>query len=275
MTNEEKFELLYKGLKRHGYHNAIFKVGDAKFEEGKDITCELYQHVVGGSIIVKWFEDGAYWLVIPSGDDTSKIIFSNESPISEEHQHAIVNHFENVYGDIDGVDYPDVWVGEVCWTFDIEDYCWTSDIGYVRYINRNEVAFEYLTDFKDGIVWEASDNRPVKDAGTGRCKLYDFDGAEWANNPFSEPPIDPVETNEPDERKHKHYFKDVRHLDFIDVYRVIDLWEVSDPCLQHIIKKCLAAGKRGHKDEDKDFQDIFDSAARALEMRNEDKNEII
>ena len=34
-------------------------------------------------------------------------------------------------------------------------------------------------------------------------------------------------------RKHNHYFKDVKHLDTIDVYRVLALFGVGDPCLQH------------------------------------------
>ena len=36
---------------------------------------------------------------------------------------------------------------------------------------------------------------------------------------------------------HEHYFKDVTHLKTIDVYRVLDLFDVSNPCVQHAIKK--------------------------------------
>ena len=34
--------------------------------------------------------------------------------------------------------------------------------------------------------------------------------------------------------KHSHYYKDVSNLNLIDVYRVLDLFEVTDPCLQII-----------------------------------------
>ena len=34
-----------------------------------------------------------------------------------------------------------------------------------------------------------------------------------------------------------HYFKDVSNLKHIDVYRVLILFGVTDPCLQHAIKK--------------------------------------
>jgi hypothetical protein len=47
--------------------------------------------------------------------------------------------------------------------------------------------------------------------------------------------------------KYPHYFKDVKHLDSIDVYRVLELFEVSDPCVQHAVKKLLCLGKRGAK----------------------------
>lgn len=72
-----------------------------------------------------------------------------------------------------------------------------------------------------------------------------------------------------DQREHSHYFKDVRHLDFIDVYRVIDLWELKDPALQHALKKLLVPGNRGHKDIQKDVQDVIDSCKRWQEMQAE------
>ena len=56
--------------------------------------------------------------------------------------------------------------------------------------------------------------------------------------------------------KHSHYFKNVRHLDGIDVYRVLELFNVTDPCLQHAIKKLLCAGGRGAKDIEQPLYDI-------------------
>ncbi len=72
------------------------------------------------------------------------------------------------------------------------------------------------------------------------------------------------------ERKHGHYFKDVSRLDSIDVYRVLLLWGVSDPCLQHAIKKLLCAGQRGAKSAEKDVREAIDSCLRWEEMRVED-----
>lgn len=70
--------------------------------------------------------------------------------------------------------------------------------------------------------------------------------------------------------KHNHYFKDVSHLKSIDVYRIIDLYNVTNPCIQHALKKVLVAGGRGAgKDVSKDIQEAIDSLERWKEMQTE------
>lgn len=71
-------------------------------------------------------------------------------------------------------------------------------------------------------------------------------------------------------RPFSHYFRDVRQLDGIDVYRVLKLFEVTDPALQHAIKKLLVPGVRGAKDRRKDLEEAVVSIQRALEMMDED-----
>lgn len=56
----------------------------------------------------------------------------------------------------------------------------------------------------------------------------------------------------------------------VDVYDVLKAFEVTCPALQHLIKKALCVGIRGHKDEAQDLQDIIDSAHRAMELHNEE-----
>lgn len=74
-------------------------------------------------------------------------------------------------------------------------------------------------------------------------------------------------------KRHRHYHKSVAGLESVDVYRVLKLFEVTDPCLQHAIKKLLVAGGRGAgKDVAKDVQEAADSCVRFLEMRHEDIN---
>ena len=70
---------------------------------------------------------------------------------------------------------------------------------------------------------------------------------------------------------HDHYFKDVTHLKTIDVYRVLDLFGVSNPCVQHAIKKLLCAGQRSVKDERRDVEEAVSSLVRCLEMQTEDE----
>ena len=74
--------------------------------------------------------------------------------------------------------------------------------------------------------------------------------------------------------KHSHYKKDVRHLDYIDVYRIIELYELHDPCFQHALKKILVPGARGHKDLTKDINDIIDTMQRKLEMMAENEKKL-
>ena len=50
----------------------------------------------------------------------------------------------------------------------------------------------------------------------------------------------------------------------VDVYAVLNAFKVTDPALQHLIKKSLCAGLRGHKDTEQDLHDIIDSAHKAL-----------
>lgn len=55
----------------------------------------------------------------------------------------------------------------------------------------------------------------------------------------------------------------------VDVYRVLDAFAVTDPCLQHLIKKALCVGVRGHKDVSTDLNDILLSAEKAVELNNQ------
>lgn len=70
---------------------------------------------------------------------------------------------------------------------------------------------------------------------------------------------------------HNHYFKDVSGLQQIDVYRVIELFDVPAGPIDHAVKKLLCAGNRGHKDLDRDIQDAIDSLVRWQAMRAEDQ----
>lgn len=52
----------------------------------------------------------------------------------------------------------------------------------------------------------------------------------------------------------------------IDVYDVLQAFEVVNPALQHLVKKALCAGLRGHKKREQDLVEILESAKRAIEL---------
>lgn len=52
----------------------------------------------------------------------------------------------------------------------------------------------------------------------------------------------------------------------VDVYDILDTFGVTCPALQHLAKKALNAGIRGHKNMEQDLDDIIKSAIRAKEL---------
>lgn len=67
------------------------------------------------------------------------------------------------------------------------------------------------------------------------------------------------------------YSREIKTGIYADVYDVLKAWGVRNPALQHLIKKALQAGNRGHKDLMEDLQDIVDSAKRAIELEMKDE----
>lgn len=68
-----------------------------------------------------------------------------------------------------------------------------------------------------------------------------------------------------------HYFKALPPgCTHIDVYRVLSLFEVTDPALQHAAKKLLCAGARGAKDQGQDIAEAIATLQRWQQMRDEE-----
>lgn len=67
---------------------------------------------------------------------------------------------------------------------------------------------------------------------------------------------------------HSKYDRQVKGVT-IDVYDVLQAFNVTNPALQHLIKKALCAGLRGHKDRRQDLNEILESAKRAIELEKE------
>ena len=65
------------------------------------------------------------------------------------------------------------------------------------------------------------------------------------------------------------YLKEIKPGVFVDVYDVLAAWGVRNPALQHLIKKALQPGGRGHKDLVTDLREVYQSAERALQIEAE------
>jgi len=65
---------------------------------------------------------------------------------------------------------------------------------------------------------------------------------------------------------HSKYHREIRPGVFVDVYDVLHAWRVTNPALQHLIKKALQPGERGHKTMMEDLNDIVVSANRAYDL---------
>lgn len=72
-------------------------------------------------------------------------------------------------------------------------------------------------------------------------------------------------------KEFSHYYKKVPY-EHVDVYRVLELFQVHDPAIQHAVKKLLVAGGRGHKNLEKDVREAIASLNRWIEMREEENN---
>ncbi|UGV22602.1 hypothetical protein PHLEASOLO_74 [Escherichia phage vB_ EcoD_Phleasolo] len=74
---------------------------------------------------------------------------------------------------------------------------------------------------------------------------------------------------------HSKYNREIIGLDgtltTVDVYRVLDAFQVTDPAIQHAIKKMLCTGLRGHKDYLTDIDDSIESLRKAKELYGQKK----
>lgn len=70
-----------------------------------------------------------------------------------------------------------------------------------------------------------------------------------------------------------HYYKHCPY-EYIDVYRVLELFGVTDQAIGHAIKKLLVAGNRGQKNFEKDISEAIATLNRKLEMMKEDNVEV-
>lgn len=137
--------------------------------------------------------------------------------------------------------------------------------------------WKYLKGYEDDFAGHDTAYLVVKSGGTGEIFYLSMDYAgrieviEGCGDvviAYREPITDEQELNDcigAPEADNK-YLHEIKPGIFIDVYDVLMAWNVTNPALQHLIKKALQAGDRGHKSREQDLQDIIDSAIRAKEL---------
>lgn len=82
-------------------------------------------------------------------------------------------------------------------------------------------------------------------------------------------PVVPQATPE-NAKKYNHYFVRVPFT-HIDVYRLLELFKVTDNAIGHAIKKLLVPGLRGGKPTKQDIIEARDTLNRRIEMWDEDE----
>lgn len=53
-----------------------------------------------------------------------------------------------------------------------------------------------------------------------------------------------------------------------DVYDILQAYEITNPAIQHAVKKILKAGQRGYKDKSQDYDEAIQSIERAKELES-------
>lgn len=129
----------------------------------------------------------------------------------------------------------------------------------------------YGTEFAGELIWGNTLNNPITE-----WRLADNSSSD-EDQPEPVPPshvalgdeLVPTDVTTEQDKKHSHYFKKCGY-DYVDVYRVLKMFDVTDPCISHAAKKLLVSGGRGFKDIEHDIQDVIDTLVRWQEMRKED-----
>lgn len=57
----------------------------------------------------------------------------------------------------------------------------------------------------------------------------------------------------------------------IDPYRICKVYNITDPAIQHALKKLLRLGRGSEKDEENDVEEAIQSLERWQEMREEER----
>lgn len=153
----------------------------------------------------------------------------------------------------------------------IDDLKFAREIGATHWSNR------YGVFHRDGGVWHESSW--VKDLPKSSFKDWpdiikiDFtplDEFEASQKQIPPPEYNPSDvafkTTSDDSTARSKYHREIKPGVWVDVYDVLKAWGITNPAQQHLAKKALQGGERGHKTYEQDMKDIIASAKRAIEL---------
>lgn len=148
-----------------------------------------------------------------------------------------------------------------------------------NYIIGSEKDFEGAPDWAMNLYTVNKPNTLLKAWSNDSQYQYvnGFSGTETCANVFNDVflkgwiyPVELIAQREPVATDGSKYNRPCKGIT-IDVYDVLKAFNVTCPALQHLIKKALAVGQRGHKDASEDLKDILASAKRAIELSESNK----
>lgn len=97
----------------------------------------------------------------------------------------------------------------------------------------------------------------------------------WSNTmsitPIPVPAPESVRNAPENAKKYNHYFVRVP-WSHIDIYRLLELFRVTDNAIGHAVKKLLVPGLRGTKPTKQDIIEARDTLNRRIEMWDEDES---
>ena len=85
------------------------------------------------------------------------------------------------------------------------------------------------------------------------------------------PPESELRTAPENAKKYNHYFVRVP-FKYIDIYRLLELFKVTDNAIGHAVKKLLVPGLRGNKPTKQDIIEARDTLNRRIEMWDEEES---
>jgi len=139
---------------------------------------------------------------------------------------------------------------------------WRHPIGERSSANNASIRGTILGDWRDTLEKRPEEFKPF-------TSIEDNQDREGANQKLNELEMLAKVSHLISDKRHRittsKYTKTIHGVP-VDVYDVLQAWGVINPALQHLIKKALQCGQRGHKDNAQDLQDIIDSAIRAKEL---------